>query len=478
MSGSDRDDADDGSDPGRGPETGEGPDPTERDGADRDDGGRERGPWADAGRTYLRRLVDASAAERVALSVVALVLSVLVGGVVVFAAGVAATCQSAAVTVGGVGVCYDPIQVYKYLFLGAFTNPSQVSVWPPQLLLDTFSTALTLRQTTLLIFTGLAVAVSFRAGMFNIGTQGQLVLGGLASAMAVIWTAPVLPSGGVAGAVLVVVGLLAGAAVGAFWAAIPGALKAYADANEVITTIMLNFVATNFAFFLVSSYFKDPDSPSIKTVNLPEYAQIRSVVPVFGQSSFALMVLVFALLLVAGGYYLLRGTAYGFDLRTGGVQPAAAEYAGVDSEAIQVSSMAISGAIGGLGGAVWVMMVMGHWRVGVPALGFDGITVSILAGNNPLGVPLAAFLFGILKSGSLAIQSLGVPQQLVGVLRGLIILFIAMPEFLRMLGRRYGVGASRRVATDGGTVDGGTAASADGSPPTESDDAASGGDGP
>ena len=441
MSGSDgRDDPD--------VETGEAPDPTDE--TDEREYESERGGWADAGRTYLRRLVDASAAERVALSVVALCLSVVVGGVLVLFAGMAATCQTPAVTLGGVGVCYDPIQVYKYLFLGAFTNPSQVSVWPPQLLLDTFSTALTLRQTTLLIFTGLAVAVSFRAGMFNIGTQGQLVLGGLASALAVLWTAPVLPAGGLGGVVLVIVGLAAGAFVGAIWAAIPGALKAYADANEVITTIMLNFVATNLAFFLVSAYFKDPDSPSIKTVNLPDYAQIRSVIPVFVQSSFAVSMLLFALVLVVGAYYLLRGTAYGFDLRTGGVQPAAAEYAGVDSQAIQVSSMAISGAIGGLGGAVWVMMVMGHWRVGVPALGFDGITVSILAGNNPLGVPLAAFLFGILKSGSLAIQSLGVPQQLVGVLRGLIILFIAMPEFLRMLGRRYGVGVTRRVAADGG----------------------------
>jgi simple sugar transport system permease protein len=113
--------------------------------------------------------------------------------------------------------------------------------------------------------------------------------------------------------------------------------------------------------------------------------------------------------------------------------------------------MALSGALAGVGGAVWVLMVAGRFTAAVPALGFDGITVSILAGNNPLGVVPAALLFGVLKSGSLAVQlETGVPKQLVGVLRGLIILFVAMPEFFRLLGKRFATPDREPVATDGG----------------------------
>jgi simple sugar transport system permease protein len=106
-----------------------------------------------------------------------------------------------------------------------------------------------------------------------------------------------------------------------------------------------------------------------------------------------------------------------------------------------VASMTLSGAIGGAGGAVWVLMAVGRWVTGVPPLGFDGITVSVLASNNPLGVLLAGPLFGTMSAGSLSIDfQLGVPRQLVGVIRGLVILFVAMPEFFRMLGARWGLG--------------------------------------
>jgi simple sugar transport system permease protein len=116
--------------------------------------------------------------------------------------------------------------------------------------------------------------------------------------------------------------------------------------------------------------------------------------------------------------------------------------------------MALSGALGGVGGAVYVLMILGNFQTGVPSFGFDGITVSILAGNNPFGVVFAALLFGVLKSGSIVIQvGSNVPPQLVGVLRGLIILFVAMPELFRMVGRRLvdvDESAGTAVATDGG----------------------------
>ncbi|NHN40747.1 ABC transporter permease [Halorubellus sp. JP-L1] len=384
------------------------------------------------------KIVTASAKERIYISVAAFVASVLVGSVLVYLSGLVVDCA------GGrfLGSCYNPFLVYYYLFVDPFVGG--------------FNVALVMKETVLLIFTGLSVAVAFRAGLFNIGSQGQLVLGGLASALAVIFAAPFAPTGPVGTLVLVPLALVVGAVFGGLYAAIPGALKAYAEANEVITTIMLNFVATNLAFFLISTYYQDPESGSVQTVAIPEAARLTPVLPFFEGAQFSVVALVLGLALVGGTYYVLANTAFGYDLRTSGVQATAADYAGVDAKRLVVSSMTLSGALAGLGGAVYVLMVMSRYRTGIPALGFDGITVSILAGNNPLGVLPAALLFGVMKAGSLSIDfSLGVPKQLVGVLRGLVILFVAMPEFFRMLARytSFGPDADRPVATDGGEDD-------------------------
>jgi len=362
--------------------------------------------------SVLGRLVDASAGERLVVSLAAVLASVLIGGVVTVVAGLVAACPTP--TFGP--SCYNPFAVYEYLFLSPLYSP--------------FNLGIMIEQTSLLLFTGLAVAVSFRAGLFNIGTQGQLVLGGLAAALSAVAVGPFFPAGPVGATAIALVALLAGAITGGLYAAIPGALKAYTDANEVITTIMLNFVASDVAFFLVSTYFQKPGSGSIETRNVPEAAT-------FGPG----VALAMGLLFVALTTYLLWGTSFGYDLRTAGLQPDAAKYAGVDAERMIVASMTLSGAIGGIGGAVWVLMSVGRWVTGVPPLGFDGITVSVLASNNPLGVLLAGPLFGTMSAGSLSIDfQLGVPRQLVGVIRGLVILFVAMPEFFRTLGARWGLG--------------------------------------
>ncbi|MFC6953158.1 ABC transporter permease [Halorubellus litoreus] len=385
------------------------------------------------------KIVTASAKERVFISVAAFLASVLVGSVLVYLSGLVVDCPSG----GFLGSCYNPFLVYYFLFVDPFIGG--------------FNVALVMKETVLLLFTGLSVAVAFRAGLFNIGSQGQLVLGGLATALALVFVAPLAPGGVLGTLVLVPFALLVGAVFGGLYAAIPGALKAYAEANEVITTIMLNFVATNLAFFLISTYYQDPESGSVQTVAIPEAARLKPIVPFFEGAQFSIIALLLGLALVAGTFYVLANTAFGYDVRTSGLQAAAADYAGVDPKRLVVSSMTLSGALAGVGGAVYVMMVMARYRTGVPALGFDGITVSILAGNNPLGVIPAALLFGVMKAGSLSIDfSLGVPKQLVGVLRGLVILFVAMPEFFRMLARYtpYGPDADRTVATDGGEDDG------------------------
>ena len=411
------------------------------------------------------RLVNASGFERMLISLSALLLSILIGAVIILAAGRMTDCGTAAYTlafpgslvtglVGGdalfsMGFCYDPFAVYDKLFLGALgdvlNDPTN----------GQFAT--TLAETTILVFTGVAVAIAFRAGIFNIGAQGQLVVGALLTGVALVYIAPVFAGLGVLGTVLVLpLGLLLGAVGGGAYGALPGALKAYADANEVITTIMLNFVATSVALYLVSDHFKDPESFADQTVPLPDFSQFPSLV-FRPRDDFSVLALGLGVLTLVAIWYVLTRTSFGYDVRTSGLQPDAAEYGGVDADRTIVSSMALSGALAGIGGAVYVLMVLGNFETGVPSYGFDGITVSILAGNNPLGVGFAAFLFGVLKSGSIVVQvGSDVPPELVGVLRGLIILFVAMPEFFRMAGRKFyslQPARDRAVATDGGGAD-------------------------
>ncbi|SEP69896.1 ABC transporter permease [Natrinema salaciae] len=396
----------------------------------------------------LDRLVRASVFERIVISVAALFAAVLVGGVLVFVSGGFASCR-AGLDLAGWTFCYNPMQVYYELFLGALGHPLEGG-WS----LTNYSLATTLQQTTLLIFAGLSVAVAFRAGLLNIGTQGQLVVGGLATAVTVVYAAAVVPGGFVGTVVLIPLGVLAGALVGGLYGAIPGVLKAYADANEVITTIMLNFVAVGVTSTILSWQFQDPNSNNPQTEPIPEYAEIPTV-PVIGfggRMDFSLLALAFAVALMIGIAWLFARTSFGYELRTSGLQPEAAAYGGVDDKRMTVASMTLSGALGGIAGAFWVLMVHGRWLKNVPSIGFDGIAVSVLAGNNPLGVGAAAFLFGVFDSGARSIGTgTNVPRELIGILTGLIILFVAMPEFFRMIGRRFRPAETPRpTRADGG----------------------------
>ena len=411
---------------------------------------------------FLRRFVRLSGVERLLIALAALLLSVVVGFLIVLVSGRIAECSTAAWTmpVTGLGFCYDPFEVYFVLFNGALGNPFYL--WEPSFLNPDWlpitvpllgfmpgwspfnnSFALTMSETTLLVFTGLSVAVAFRAGLFNIGTQGQLVVGALLTALVVIAAAPLLPANRLGGVVLITLGVVAGAVGGGVWGAIPGALKAYADANEVITTIMLNFIAANIAYVLVLEVFRAEGSSVVATDRVPEYARLDPwLFPTTGD--FAEAALLIGLVAVITLYVLLEHTSFGYDLRVSGIQPLAAEYGGVRAKLTTVRAMTISGALGGIGGSIWVLMAEGRWVESVPDLGFDGIAVSILAGNNPLGVFPAAALFGVLKGGALQVGfQTDVPPELIGVLRGLIILFVAMPEFFRLIGRRLDADGDR-----------------------------------
>ena len=356
------------------------------------------------------RLVDASVAERLLVALSAIALSLLVSAVIILAAG------------------YDPTTLVIYLVYGALSTPSQI--------------AFMLRKTTMLILAGVAVAIAFRASVFNIGVQGQLVVGGFTAAMAILGLAPLLPTGGVSGVVLVSVGLFAGVLGGAIYAAVPGVMKAYADANEVITTIMLNFIATGALFVLVDGPLKEPGVVAPKTVSFPEYAGFPAVV--FDSSTFSALALALALVVVFFTYVVMTNTTFGYDLRTSGQQATAAAFSGVNPRRMIVSTMVFSGMVAGLCGAVYVVMVVGYYQDPgtIPTFGFDGIAVSLLAANNPLGVVPSGLLFGGLAAGQQFVDvNTNIPSELIDGIVGLVVLFVATPELFRMAGKRLDVGS-------------------------------------
>jgi simple sugar transport system permease protein len=416
-------DADSDSDPNRDRDPDSG---ASESGGDSSDSSDSSGP--DGLRGALQRLVGASKLERLLVSVMALVLAVVIGIVFVFVSGFfvppdACTNPFLATSVGT--FCYDPFNVFFFLIVGAVQSP--------------FSIALTLQATTFLLFTGLSVAVSFRAGLFNIGTQGQMVLGALAAGLVGPALVSVVTPGPVGGAVVIVGTTVAAGVAGGLYGAVPGVLKAYADANEVITTIMLNIIASGVAFTVVSEYVNP--GGNIQTEPLPRWAMLTPILAPQG-SRFSIVVLLAALASAAGIYYLLNYSAFGYNVRVSGLQPGAADYSGVDARRVIVTTMTISGMLGGLAGAVFVLTAQGYWTDGLPAYGFDGITVSVLAMNSPVGVVPAGLLFGVLKSGAISFQTstaVNVPPQLVDVLRGIIVLLVAMPEFVRMIAVRSGI---------------------------------------
>lgn len=368
------------------------------------------------------RALRLSAGQRVLVSLSAVAFAIGLGMVVILAAGYVADCESPRLFILGTGFCYNPVEVYQVLFDGAFGGE--------------FGRAATLQWTTLLLFTAVSFAIPYKAGLFNIGAQGQFVLGSLAAAVVVLWVAGVAPGGLAGRLILIPVGILAGALCGGLYGLLPGYLKVRFEMNEVITTLLLNFIATAVAFVLVDQYFDDPAIEGTQTRAIPDAATFN---PRFFPSNTDVSVVVFAcaLLTLLGTYLLLRRSTIGYDIRAMGAQPAAARFGGVSERLTTLFSMSAAGAVAGIGGAFFVMMVIGRWQTGAPGLGFDGIAVSILGGNNPIGLLPAGLLFGALQSGGTAIQfRLGVPSELVGVLRGLIILLVATPELFRLVGKR------------------------------------------
>ena len=311
---------------------------------------------------------------------------------------------------------YSPLAAYLAMLRGAFGT--------------VFGIGQTLTHATPIIFTALAFLFSFKGGLFNIGAEGQFLVGAFASALVGI-SFDGLPS-----FVHVPLALLAGAVAGGLWGFVPALLKARLGAHEVITTMMLSYVAFYLTGYMVNYPFKAPGWVA-QTVPIAESARLPRILQPTQLSASVFM----AVALVGVTYYLLQKTTFGYEIRATGLNPTAAENAGINIDRDMVLAMVISGALAGLGGSGEIMGVHRRFIEGFsPGYGWDGLAVALVGGLHPVGALFAALLFGALRSGGMVMtRATGVPLDIVFLLQALVILFVAAPTFIRTILRRGGI---------------------------------------
>ena len=307
---------------------------------------------------------------------------------------------------------YDPVEGYIALWNGIFG--------------DVYSIGNTIRQITPYILSGLAVAFAFRTGLFNIGVEGQLLMGWLAAAW--VGSAVDLPR-----IIHLPLALLAAAAGGAFWAFIVGYLKARFNVHEVISSIMLNYTA----LFVMNAVIKSITDGGYKTETVSESATLRwQWLREFTDNSSMHLGIIVALLMVLVMWFILERTTRGYELKAVGFNKNAAEYAGMSVNKNIILAMTISGVFAGLAGA---MEALGTYqsvsiKAGMSGIGFDGIAVALLGANTPLGVVFGASLFGSLKYGALNMpNAAGIPEEIVSIIIALIIFFVASGYIIRVV---------------------------------------------
>jgi simple sugar transport system permease protein len=306
---------------------------------------------------------------------------------------------------------YDTISAYNALFNGAFG--------------DLYSFSESLANATPLILTALTFAIGFRGGMFNIGAEGQLYLGALAAVSVSFFH---LPS-----AVSFALSLICAVLAGALWSLPAAILKATRGVHEVISTIMLNWISQFLCFYLIAEILVDPQRAE-KTISVVESARLPLLVPATSLS-YGIFISLFAAIIV---YLLLWRTVIGFDIRATGHNPLAAAYAGIEKWKIIFFVFISGGLSAGLAGAGHVMGRPPVYAIygGMPSikgLGFEGLAVAMIGRNHPIGIIFAAIFFGGLLAGGRIMQLFAnVPLELVRVVEGIVVLFLAIPELIKL----------------------------------------------
>jgi len=306
---------------------------------------------------------------------------------------------------------FDPIVAYAALLKGGFAS--------------TYALATSAARATPLLLTGLTFAICVRAGMFNIGAEGQMYMGALA---AVTLSYFVLPPG-----LYQIVGILFAMTAGALWSLIPALLRVFRGVSEVISTIMFNWISHFLAFYLIAKILVDP-ARSSQTVRVPVAARFPILIPRTDLSYALFAALAFAILI----YVLLWHTPTGYEIRAAGLNPRAAKYGGIKSKRTMIMSFLLGGMSAGLAGAAMAMGTPPSYAVfaglsQIANLGFNGMAVAMVGRNHPIGMIASALLFGGLAAGAREMQiSAGVPVEMVGVVQGVIVIALAVPELLRI----------------------------------------------
>jgi simple sugar transport system permease protein len=324
----------------------------------------------------------------------------------------------------------DPVEVTRVLMWGAFGTARGFSY--------------TMYYATTFVFTGLAVAVAFHGGLFNIGGEGQAILGGLGTGLVALWWSATFPAW-----LMLPVMAISGALFGMAWAAVPAYLQAYRGSHVVITTIMFNFIASSLLVYLLVNHLRPAGSMSVESVpfadsaKLPGMHQVLDAIGVdWPTSPLNLSVLLAAVAAVLVYLFLWR-TRAGYRLRAVGASPSAAQYAGINARHQVLIAMAISGALAGLVGMNEIAGVSGKLLLEfVSGAGFTGIAVALMGRNHPVGIVLASVLFGALFQGGaeVAFEVPGFSRDMVVMLQGFIVLFsgamtyVIAPMLAGMLG--------------------------------------------
>jgi ABC-type uncharacterized transport system permease subunit len=284
----------------------------------------------------------------------------------------------------------------------------------------------TLLEATPLIFTGLSVGLAFKCGLFNIGPEGQLYVGSMVAAIVGYMVAlPII--------VHPLVCILLAAGAGFLYGFLPGLLKAYRGAHEVVTTMMLSYIAINLTSWLVRGPFKEPNQMVDQTPDLLQSAWLPSI---YREATWGIVIAVAIVILVD---IFINKTVIGFEMRAVGLNKDAAEYSGINAKRNMALALGIAGALAGMGGAVEIQSNLhrfeANWSKGY---GWDGITVAVLGNNSPWGIFLGALLFGALRTGGREMQRLGfAPEEIISVVQGLVVLFIAAPRIIEYLSKTF-----------------------------------------
>lgn len=338
--------------------------------------------------------------KAIAYPLIAILLSFIVGGIIVAISG------------------NDPMIAYTALLKGSLGTWSNFGE--------------TLVSVTPLILTGLSVAFAFRCGLFNIGAEGQFIVGSVAA----VWIGYSVK--GMPPVLHVFLTLLAGAIAGGIWGGFVGWLKARVGSHEVINSIMMNYTALYLSNYIVMHLLNETDKAFSHAIqDSAKLWRFAGTITIFKGSRVHIGIFI-ALIVAFYAYYLLNKTIRGYEIRAVGFNPHAAEYGGINVPRNVTLAMFIAGLFAGLAGAIMVTGV--QYRVnnlfGFTGYGLDGIAVALVGNNHPIGVILSAFLFGVLQKGGPMMQLKGIPKEVVGIIQGIIILFVAV-NFVKILLENY-----------------------------------------